>query len=96
MLYLLKLSYIMKKQNKVNAIIEKLNIMDKEIEKECKKFLELENVLYPIMHKTIIRNNKNMTELEFTLYNSRVLYEGIICELENIKPVLDKVIDILD
>lgn len=92
----LKLSYIMKKQNKVNAIIEKLNIMDKEIEKECKKFLELENVLYPIMHKTIIRNNNNMTELEFTLYNSRVLYEGIICELENIKPVLDKVIDILD
>lgn len=89
----LKLNYILKKQGQVDKILQKLAEMDMQIEKRYKEFKDIETVIYPIMYKAAVGKKTNEgNPLESIIGNSKMLYQGIIDELEKIEPIIDKTI----
>lgn len=94
----LKFNYRLKKMDKVNHNLNKLNELDVAIKLECKKFKDLETLLYPIMYKAIVnkRNDDKASGLDSILNNNRELYVGIIEEIEKVNNIVNTTINELE
>jgi len=83
----LKISYIMKNNNRVNSILKKIDKIDEQINEQYEHILLLESLIYPIIYKTLVgkstnSDNPNFDEMKIIVGQNKNLYKEILEKLK--------------